>query len=815
MANPNPFDRIKAFIDSRRNPGTQAPKGQESGPHEEIEDYLPFYEYDEVQKETLAPELEKEGLFFPEDPNDPAFEELVAKARAINPALAVSVEQTRQDTLLGNGGFMDEQRKRAERSSKPRDFIYKYLMVPNANGDPTLNKSLILGGLAVLGIGAFYLAGQTKHPSTTATASGVVGTTVENADGSTTTTYPDGSVMVRASDGTETTTYPDKRVEVKDTRTGKTTTTYPDKRVVVKEPDGSSTETLADGSVIHRDASDQVIANLPPSQLDSSLDTGTLLQKGTQPPVENTSTTITPPADGTTSATTPADSAATTPPADGIPAGEITPPTDTTTPPPTDSSVASPSTDTTTPPPSSTSSDPPYTVSESSTVTPPMDAGSTTSGSVTGQDALPVNSVTSPPASQVTLSEAPSTVTAPVPQAIHTPSTPSNVTVQTAQRLPSPATSDLAQAGVTRSAPSTITPRTPATAPESTTASAVAAARRNPTASVMRPATQTTSTQGSAATVLAYRRTEPTPTQVMRVGGTVTAATPSASNTSASVPASSGSGASVIYRRTTPQAQAQTAANTEALNTLPTTGLPDPNASSQPETTGGMMPSNNTTATPSAATPNTAIPGSAVPSPTAQTSLTGNAPGGLPYGPYRTGQYLRAKLETGVVLPVAATQDDTGPTQYVYARTQDGTLWLGTPKISATKRITLTFQQAVMRDGSEVQVNAVGYHLDGTPGLQTAWQDVAPTLANDLIRSSLTGVRDYAEAKIQATKTTTNANGSTTVERQVPTIWESVAGAATGVFQLPQTQNTFVTVARLNVGQDFVIVIAPRPIKDQ
>ena len=219
-------------------------------------------------------------------------------------------------------------------------------------------------------------------------------------------------------------------------------------------------------------------------------------------------------------------------------------------------------------------------------------------------------------------------------------------------------------------------------------------------------------------------------------------------------------------------------------------------------------------ATPSAATPNPAVPGNGTAFPSATPNLA-DATTGLPYGPYRTGQYLRAKLETGVVLPVAATQDDTGPTQYVYARTQDGTLWLGTPKISATKRITLTFQQAVMRDGSEVQVNAVGYHLDGTPGLQTAWQDVAPTLANDLIRSSLTGVRDYAEAKIQATKTTTNANGSTTVERQVPTIWESVAGAATGVFQLPQTQNTFVTVARLNVGQDFVIVIAPRPIKDQ
>ena len=227
------------------------------------------------------------------------------------------------------------------------------------------------------------------------------------------------------------------------------------------------------------------------------------------------------------------------------------------------------------------------------------------------------------------------------------------------------------------------------------------------------------------------------------------------------------------------------------------------------------MPSNNTTATPSAANPNTVIPGNSSAGTATPTGVNGTATTGLPYGPYRTGQYLRAKLETGVVLPVAATQDDTGPTQYVYARTQDGTLWLGVPRISPTKRITLIFQQAVMRDGHEVQVNALGYHLDGTPGLQTAWQDVAPTLANDLIRSSLTGVRDYAEAKIQATRTTTNANGSTTVERQVPTIWESVAGAATSVFQLPQTQNTFVTVARLNVGQDFVIVITPRPIKDQ
>lgn len=819
---PNPFRKIQEFIASRRGGGPSPAPGTPhsvSGGHldEDPEEYIPVYEYDEVQKETLAPELEKHGLSFPEDPNDPAYENLVADARKINPVLGVAVEQARQDTMLQtSGGFMAEQQRRSENANKPRELAYKYLYTANANGDPVLNKGLILGGIAALAVAAFFLAGGIKPGGGSAEASATVGTTVENADGSTTTTYPDGSVMTRAADGTETTTYPDQRVVVKD-RNGRTTTTYPDKRVVVKEPDGSSTETLADGSVIHRDSSDQVIANLPPSQLDSALDTGTLIQRGTTPPAEDTTPTIT--------------GAAATGDPTTQEAGQIQPTTSTEVPMDTSSTV-------TTVPPSSdvsgsgtTGSDPAYVPDSGGTATtvsadPPYvaDSGSTVAGLPDETSTLGSSGGVTPPSGSGAGSSGPLTLTPPASGA----GQPSAVTVQSAQRLPAPTSRDLQSAGVnpvgggnagtvTRRS---VTPNAPAPA-----------TRPAPTTTVMRGAGSTAgSTGGSAApgnaaggggSVLAYRRSEPAPTQIMRVSGTAASGDAAPSSAPNSVggsmgnPGSGGAGGSVVYRRTPPSVQDALASAPSTTNALPSTGLPDPSAAATDNT--GLMPSSNTTTTPSSSPPagSGGLPGGSEAAPGSPNAAGG--PSTLPWGPYRTGQYLRARLETGAVLPAAqqsgTNSQDEG--QYVYARTQDGTLWLGKPTISPTKRVAVSFRQAILRDGREIQVNATGYHLDGTPGLKANWQDITPTLANDLIRASLTGVRNYAEAKIQATTTSTLPNGTTVVQRQVPTIWESVAGSATGVFQLPETQNTFTTVARLNVGQDFVIVIAPGSLQDQ
>jgi len=167
--------------------------------------------------------------------------------------------------------------------------------------------------------------------------------------------------------------------------------------------------------------------------------------------------------------------------------------------------------------------------------------------------------------------------------------------------------------------------------------------------------------------------------------------------------------------------------------------------------------------------------------------------------PYRVGQKMRAQLSTGVL----ATSN--GQKLPVYAQTEDGTTWLGQVSLSDTKRVEIEFTLALLKNGTQIPVTAQAFNLDGSPGIKAQYKDIAPTLANDLIRGAVGGVRDYVEAKIQAT-TTTNTSNSQTVQRQAPSIWESVAGSAASVFQLPPTTQTFVTVAELRAGSAFVIV---------
>ena len=170
--------------------------------------------------------------------------------------------------------------------------------------------------------------------------------------------------------------------------------------------------------------------------------------------------------------------------------------------------------------------------------------------------------------------------------------------------------------------------------------------------------------------------------------------------------------------------------------------------------------------------------------------------------PYHLGQRVLATLTTGINVAQGAS------TLPVYATTEDGTLWRGTVSLDLAKRVNIFFDRALLRDGTEVVVTASAYNLDGTPGLKAQYRDIAPTLANDLIRAAVSGVKDFVDATIQATTTTTN--GSTAVvQRTAPSILQSVAGSASGIFQLPPNQNTFVTVAQLPVGAQFALVYGP------
>ncbi len=238
-----------------------------------------------------------------------------------------------------------------------------------------------------------------------------------------------------------------------------------------------------------------------------------------------------------------------------------------------------------------------------------------------------------------------------------------------------------------------------------------------------------------------------------------------------------------------------------APRAITTTTVVPATATSSQGATAALDPTTSVAPVTAGETP--AIPVSAVSAPAPVPPVTAQAPS-VPSAPspYRLGQRVLATLTTGINVAQGAS------TLPVYASTADGTLWRGTVSLDPAKRVNIIFDRALLKGGTEVAVTASAYNLDGTPGLKAQYRDIAPTLANDLIRAAVSGVKDFVDATIQATATTTN--GSTAVvQRNAPSILQSVAGSAAGVFQLPPTQNTFVTVAQLPVGAQFALVYGP------
>ncbi|MDX6356347.1 MAG: hypothetical protein QOF98_3250 [Streptomyces sp.] len=169
------------------------------------------------------------------------------------------------------------------------------------------------------------VAGSDTLDGSTTTGSGV---TVQNPDGSSTTTYPDGTQVTTAPDSSTTTTEPD----------GFTTTVGPDGTTTVQNPDGTVTTTDPDGTSFTSNPS------------------------GSTTVTDTSGTTTTTNPDGSTTVTDPAGTTT-------YPGGSSTQPPFTTTPPP----VTVPSSSTTLPPPSSlptnpfTSTSTPTTVSHATT----------------------------------------------------------------------------------------------------------------------------------------------------------------------------------------------------------------------------------------------------------------------------------------------------------------------------------------------------------------------------------------------------------------------------------------------------------------
>lgn len=192
-----------------------------------------------------------------------------------------------------------------------------------------------------------------------------------------------------------------------------------------------------------------------------------------------------------------------------------------------------------------------------------------------------------------------------------------------------------------------------------------------------------------------------------------------------------------------------------------------------------------------------------VPGGAASTASAGGAAEASPYGPYRPFQTLKATLESA---PVVIEQVDTSDLP-VIARSEDGRKWVGYPTTSGPNRMIIRFVGYVDDDNRTlVPVAAASYDLSGAPGLQASSQDLAPDFVKNLVRRSATGVRDYANAALNAKETVVTGNTVITTPKQ-PNIWTTVAGSALGVFDLPNDQRTFYRGAYLPVGTPFIIMV--------
>lgn len=749
------------------------------------------FQYNPIRQEILEPRLAELGFTLPADPNDPGFDDLVERVRQVDQGLAIDLVGMREPiNTYHDNKIMQEARAKSDRSNMVREFIDDKLYIYNDRGERVLNKKIMVG-LGIVALAALFpLANIKIKPSDSASAS--VGTTTQNADGSSTTNFEDGTVLNRLADGTEITRKPNGEVSTK-TADGVTTTSYADGRKVVTQVDGSTIETLPDGSTTRRDANGQVIENTPPTTaaLTSPLSTTTI-----KPGPQDTAATgpVNPitglPEGGGTTVSSPDPSTANLDPITGMPL------TDTSTPSSTSASALSPSTSG----PAVTStgySD--FGATGQGSATPDYadpygtDTYSTTGGGTLG--AASGDALTTPPAAtQTPVAVTPVAVT---PMAV----TPAQPTPITAAGAPAPQQAVTVQPPVTTPAPATA--RTTVMRVNAASTGGQTGQQSSGQSGSQGQAASSNTDQGAS---VIYRKPTSPGTTVMRASSVTT----NGAGTGGTNSGANGS-STFVYRRTSVStAGTQDGTNgpaTVASGAARTTSSAQRTAaqSSAPQNTGPVTAQGNETGPTSELFAQIFGSSGAAPTQTqpVNAALPASAAATMP-SPYRLGQRFSAVLNTGVF--VAQSSPSGLP---VYAMSADGTMWRGWPTLDATKRVMITFDRAVLKDGQEVAVQAAGYNLDGTPGVKARYYDIAPTLANDIIRSGISGVNDFVQGKLNATRTTTNSNGSTVVEKQAPSIYESIGGATARVFTLPAAQNTFVTVAEIPVNTQIAIVYGP------
>ncbi|GMA17732.1 hypothetical protein E5F05_04465 (plasmid) [Deinococcus metallilatus] len=175
--------------------------------------------------------------------------------------------------------------------------------------------------------------------------------------------------------------------------------------------------------------------------------------------------------------------------------------------------------------------------------------------------------------------------------------------------------------------------------------------------------------------------------------------------------------------------------------------------------------------------------------------------------PYPVGRPLAAKLLVG-----ALAVQDMAIGLPIYAETEDGATWRGTPQLDAQGRIQMTFD-TVLQGNREYPLMADAYGPDGLPGVRTQVKPTAPNLVSSLMSGFFGGAKAFVDAMVNQRNVTvqTGVGGTgsvvTSSAANTPNFWMLTGAGALGSLQLPEGQASLVNVAELPKGTTLQIVV--------
>lgn len=171
-----------------------------------------------------------------------------------------------------------------------------------------------------------------------------------------------------------------------------------------------------------------------------------------------------------------------------------------------------------------------------------------------------------------------------------------------------------------------------------------------------------------------------------------------------------------------------------------------------------------------------------------------------PSSDLRPGAMIKARLEAVPVLGGGLTEAP------VLAKDVQGRLWLGVASLAGnTGRVQLSFDRVYLEEGF-LALKATALDQDGAYGVRAEVQDLAPSMAADILRAGVSGLASYLEDLRNAKQVIIRDNGLEVV-KSAPSLEYQVLGNVASLFRLPSEGQSVVRVYRLPRGREIEILV--------